>query len=352
MTKKKSDKDPNTGNKTFSLNTDSLKSSIIYSNLQFIIYYFIILIIYFYFSSTIGVQTVQIGKTKYFSVENKFRDICHSLFNNFNILNTEYFDNRTSIGLSLNSYIILFSIFIFGFILILKSMISTNVFKMIISAVQLNNNVNPYNNPNTITKIDNSPLIESSKSYSYLVGLSLFMLLPLLIHYSIQKMNITQRDIQKNFYIKLSIFLALFFGVIHIILHSIITPKLMNPLMDAEKYFINKDKDYIHNINKKINITFFTFIAPLLFILLMFALISITYKRNNNNNIIYLSYLILFVIIPIFLIAYSQSIVYDDYNNSSKCSSYSSNIEIAVKNGIHNFYQAIVKYNYPCFFRN
>lgn len=352
MTKKSNDKNPNTGNKTFSLNTKSLESSIIFSNIQFIFYYFIITIIYFYFSSSLNIQTVQVGKTKYFSVENKFRDICHPLFENFNILTTEYFNNKTLIGLSFQSYVFLLTIFIIGFLFLLKSLISTNVFKIILSAVQINKNVNPYNNPNTISKLDKSPFVESSKSYSYLFVLSLFMLLPLLIHYIIQKMNWTQRDVQKSFYIKLSIFLALFFGVIHIIIHNFTTPKLMNPLNDAEKYFINKDKNYVQNINNKIKYSFFTFLAPLLFILIFFSLINIIYKEvDKNSTLVILSYLILFIIIPLILVAYSLNIVYNDYNNNTNCSSYSSNIELAVKNGVKNFYQAIVKYNYPCFFR-
>ena len=52
MTKKKSNKDPNIGNKTFSLNTEELKSSFIKSNITFLIYYYIITFVYFYFSNT------------------------------------------------------------------------------------------------------------------------------------------------------------------------------------------------------------------------------------------------------------------------------------------------------------
>ncbi len=119
MTKKKSNKDPNIGNKTFSLNTKDLKSSFIKSNITFIIYYYIITIVFFYFSNTLNVQEFQGKKFHFYPIEYRFKDISHSVFSNFKLLNYEYYKNRTFIGLSFGSYIILFTIYIIGFILIL-----------------------------------------------------------------------------------------------------------------------------------------------------------------------------------------------------------------------------------------
>ncbi len=353
MTKKKSNKDPNIGNKTFSLNTKDLKSSFIKSNITFIIYYYIITIVFFYFSNTLNVQEFQGKKFHFYPIEYRFKDISHSVFSNFKLLNYEYYKNRTFIGLSFGSYIILFTIYIIGFILILKSLISTQVFQMIIGAIQTNSNVNPNNKPTTVTKIKDSPFVESNKVYSYDIFLALLMLLPMLIHYIIQKMEWTQRDIEKSLPIKFSIYLLLFFGVLKIILNTFFNPKMVNPLKNAEKYLIGKDKEYLTKVNNELNMSYFSFIAPILFILVMFCLITRIYSEIDNNKYLnYLSLITIFIIIPLSLISYTYSIVYKDYKDPNECSSkgYSSNIEIAVKNGVNNLYQAIVKYNYPCFY--
>ncbi len=352
MTKKKSNKDPNIGNKTFSLNTNHLKSSFIKANITFIFYYYIILIIYFYFSSTLNVQQFKGNGFKFYSVENRFRDITHPFYKNFKLIDFDYY-NTNFVGLKYTSYIILFTIYTIGFILILKSLVSTQVFQMIIGAIQTNSNVNPNNKPTTVSKINDSPFVEANKVNSYDLFLGLLMLLPLLIHYIIKRNDWTQRDIEKNSWIKFGIYFLLFFGVLKIILNTLFNPKMVNPLKTAEKYVIGKDKDYIDNVNKNLRYTFFTFMAPFLYILIMFCLINYSYSELDKNK--FMNYIIiftLFILVPFSLIAYTYSIVYKDYKDPKKCPSngYSSNIEIAVKNGIQNLYQAIVKYNYPCFY--
>ncbi len=355
MGKKKSDKNPNIGNKSFSLNTNDLKTSFIKSNITFIFYYFIITIVYFYFSTTLNIQEFQGKKFHFYPIEYRFKDLTHSIFKNFKLLNYEYYKGKTNIGFSFGSYILLFTIYSIGFILIMKSLVSTQVFQMIIGAIQTNKNVNPNNKPTTITKIKDSPLFEANKINSYNLFLAFLMLLPILIHYIIQKMEWTQRDIEYSTLIKLGIYFLLFFGVFKIILNSLFNPKMMNPLIKSEKYVISKDKDYLTNIKDYLNTTYFTFIAPILYILIMFSLINIVYYGIDNNKYLYiLSFIIMFIIIPFILVCFAYSIVYKDYKDPNECSNkgYSSNIESAVKNGVNNFYQAIVKYNYPCFYKS
>ena len=113
-----------------------------------------------------------------------------------------------------------------------------------------------------------------------------------------------------------------------------------------------KDYPYIQKMNEDFQKQFYTLYFPVFILLIFFSLFSIlTYHIHHNKFIFYFSFFILFLLIPILSSFLSTYFVFRDYNDSVICElkGYSKNVEISIRNGIHNLYQAIVKYNYPCF---
>ncbi len=345
--------DPNIGNKTFSLDTNAIDTNFTLSSTNMLFYYFLILFFLFSFFRSIKVQHYMGTNFHDYKIENVLRDLTHPLFDKFSLFSLFTYRSKTHIGLSPSSYLLYITLLLISFLLLLKALVQTQTFQLIISTLQTNSNVNPYNNPLTVTKIPDSPTLESNKKYSFIAMLSLLFLLPYVIHPFIKKFDFTQRDIDKNLWIRLIIYFCLLFPILYVMYLTIVQPEKLNPLLKAEKYFEEKDKNYILQVNKNIQNIFLLF-SPILFLFLLYSLyiyaLEPVYDYPNTFKIIVFIFVFF---LPFILITFTYHNVFEDTKEPNTCgiNGYSSNIENAVKNGINNFYQSTVKYNYPCFFK-
>ncbi len=352
--KKDENKRPNIGNETFSINTESFDSNLTGSNTKFFMYYILITFIVFYFLFSMKIQTYKIQDYIDRAVENRFKDFSHSLFNNFNPIHIEYYQNHQAVGFSFQTYLFLTIFILIGYLLLLKKMIGTNIYQMFFGGVQINKNVNPYKNPRTVSKIDKSPVKDSYLLYTKYITISLFFLIPIAVHTIIQMMDVTQRDVEKNVFIRIFVFGTLIIGTLFIILQSIMNRKSLDVLLDGKKYLEDRDEKCINEMNKEFNLQYFTFYLPIFLIIFIFSIFSILYQEiHQNQYLTYFSYFLIFIVVPFFSVFLANNILYKDYQNPQLCkkSGYSNDIEEAVKRGIQNFYQAVVKYNFPCFYK-
>ncbi len=353
-----SDKSPNTGTKSFSVNTEKFISDMSWSGVSFYFYTVLITFISFYFLQTIRMQifsyqSAKRGTSEYGdnATRNRILNITHSLDKYFQPL---YFDcpvvqGKRYYGLSEYSYFILFIFYGIAYLILLKNMIANYIFTNVFKSIQQNPDVNPYNNPNVVTKIPDSPTQESHTQYTKIISLSLLLLLPILIYHVVKNFEWTQLDIQRSFSIKLGIFLLIFFPPLMIL----VSAYKLNYLVKGEKYLEEKDKEYVNEMNKRLNEKYFSFFFPLFFFLVLISLYLFAYRETTNSKLWYVGIGILYLFIPLISIFFGDSILTGDYQDPLICTNkgYSNNIETATKTGVHNLYQATVKYNYPCFFK-
>jgi hypothetical protein len=347
-------KRPNIGNETFSINTDKFDNNLYGSNTKFFMYYIFITFIVFYFLFSMKIQTYKIQDYIDRIIENRFKDFSHSIFNHFQPIQFEYYKNHQAVGFTFQTYLFLTIFILIGYLLLLKKMIGANIYQMFFGGVQINKNVNPYKNPRTVSKIDKSPVQDSYLLYSKYVMISLLFLIPIGVHSIIQMMDVTQRDVEKNVYIRLFIFGTIILGTFYIIIQSIINRKSLDVLLTGKKYMEDKDEKCINEMNQELNLQYFTFYLPIFFIIFIFSIFSILYQElHQNKYLTYFSYFLIFILIPFFSIFLANDILYKDYQDPKLCkkNGYSTDIEVAVKRGIQNFYQAVVKYNFPCFYK-
>lgn len=347
-------KRPNIGNETFSLNTDSFDSNLTASNTKFFMYYLLITFIVFYFLFSMKIQTYKVKDYIDRMVENRFKDFSHSLFNHFQPIQLEYYQNHQSVGFSFGSYLFITIVILIGYLLLLKKMIGTNIYQMFFGGIQINKNVNPYKNPRTVSKIDKSPIKESYLLYSKYVTTALLFLIPMAVHSIIQMMDVTQRDVEKNTFIRLFTFATIILGSLSIIIQSIMNRKNLDVLLKGKQYVEEKDEKMIEEMNKELNIEYYTFYMPIFILLFIFSIFGILYQEiHQNSYLTYFSYFIIFIFVPISSIFLANTILYKDYQNPKLCKKggYTNDIEDAVKRGVQNFYQVVVKYNFPCFYK-
>lgn len=347
-------KKPNIGNETFSLNTDSFDGNLTGSNTKFFMYYVLITFIVFYFLFSMKIQTYKVKDYIDRLVENRFKDFSHSLFKNFQPIQLEYYQNHQSIGFSFSSYLFLTIFILIGYLLLLKKMIGTNIYQMFFGGIQINKNVNPYKNPRTVSKIDKSPVQDSYLLYTKYVMTSILFLIPLAIHSIIQMMDVTQRDVDKNPFIRILTFGSLILGTLSIIIQSIMDRKNIDVLLKGKQYVEERDEKIIDEMNKELSLQYYTFYMPIFILLFIFSIFGILYQEiHQNSYLTYFSYFIIFIFVPLYSIFLANTILYKDYQDPKLCKKggYSSDIEEAVKRGVQNFYQVVVKYNFPCFYK-
>ena len=344
-------KAPNTGAESFSIDLDQLESNFTSSAVSFFIYYVIVFSIFFSFIYNIRMQIFEKGDYRNITVRNRILNITHSLDKYFQPLffDCPFIGNTRYYGLTLYSYIILIIIYSIAFIVLLKNMLSTYTLANVLGCIQINPNVNPYNNPNTVTKITDSVFTDTHTQYSKYLSLSLLLLIPISIYYIINYMEWTQYDIKKSFIIKFTIFLMIFLPPIIVIFSSL----SMNNFKNGEKYLEEKDKKYLDKMNDRINYTYYGNILPLLIPIFVFCFIIYIYKDMTDSKLWYIALFGLYVLVPAMIGLIGFNLIFDDFQDPLICSSkgYSNNIEQAVKAGINNIYQGTVKYNYPCFFK-
>lgn len=349
-------KTPNTGDKSFSINTEKLDSNYTSTGVTFYFYTILCTLIAFYFLHSVRMQIFSYpgrGGEKYGdnAVRNRILNITHSLDQHFQAL---YFDcpvanGKRFYGLTSYSYLILFILYGTAFLTILLNFMRNYLFQNLFQSVQQNPDVNPYKNPNTVSKIEDSPSLEAHAQYSKLIGKSFILLSPILIYYIVRFCEWTQLDIQRNFALKLAIFLAVFLPPIFVIA----TSYQFNYLAKGEKYFEEKDKSFVKEMDDRLVYQFVSIYYPLFLILIVISLYLFAYREMNDSKLWLMGIFFLFAFIPIISIFFLNSILFGDYQDPLICTEkgYSNNIEIATKTGVHNIYQATVKYNYPCFFK-
>lgn len=348
-------KTPNTGDKSFSINTEKLESDYTSAGVTFYFYTILCTLIAFYFLNSIRMQIFSYpgrGGEKYgdHAVRNRILNITHSLDQHFQPL---FFDcpvvsGKRFYGLTSYSYLILFLLYGIAFSMILLNLMRNYLYQNLFESIQQNPDVNPYNNPNTVSKIEDSPSLEAHAQYGKLVSKSLILLLPILIYYIVRWFEWTQLDIQRNFPLKLCIFLAVFLPPL-IIIGS--TPSF-NFLLKGEKYLEEKDKPFVKDMDDRLVYQYFTIYFPLFLTLIVIALYLFTY-REMTDSYLWLLGVFFILFIPVISIFFMMSILFSDYKDQMLCTQlgHSNNIEIATKTSIHNIFHGIVKYNYPCFIK-
>ena len=352
--KKDEKKRPNIGNETFSINTDKFDDNLTSSNTKFFMYYILITFIVFYFLFSMKIKVYRIQDFTDRSIENRFKDFTHSLYQNFKPLQLEYYQGHQSVGFTFSTYLFLTVLILIGYLLLLKRMIGANIYQMFFGGIQINKNVNPYKNPRTVSKIDKSPIKESYVMYSKYVVSSVLFLIPLAVHSIIQMMDVTQRDVEKSPIIRILTFGSLFIGPLTIIITSLMNKKNIDILLNGKQYVEERDEKCINEMNKELNLQYYFLYLPIFLIIFTFSIFAILYQEiHKNNYLTYFAYFMIFVFVPLFSIFLANNILYKDYQDPKLClkSGYSNDIEEAVKRGIQNFYQAVVKYNFPCFYK-
>lgn len=345
-------KKPNVGDISYSLNIDQFKNIFMYSNLKFVFYTILITLISFYYLYSLRIQEFKSGKFLDIHLENYFSYLSNELWKGYKPIQLQFFDNHKAIGLSLGSYVLLILLISISYLYLLKGLIQNNMYDIIFTNIQLNPNVNPYSNPNVITKINDSVSSDVYKQYSYFVLLSILLILPILIEKIIHFMDFTKFDIQKNKLLSFSIAFIIFFPPLFILIRSFINPTDFNVLLKGDKFLQTKDFPFIQKLNQDFQNQFYTLYFPIFLLFIFFSLFSIlTFHIHKNKFVFYLSFFVLFIFIPLISSFVSTYFVFRDYNESVICElkGYSKNVEISIRNGIHNLYQAIIKYNYPCF---
>ncbi len=346
-----SHKDPNIGNKPFSINFKDVEFHLISSSIQFYIYYIVLLVISSYYIFSLRFQVFESKGYKNLNIKDNILNLVHTLYKNFYLFSVKYIDegNQTYIGLSSFSYILLASLYGLAFIILMKNLLSTLIYQCLFGLVQINPNVNPYANPNTVSKIPDSPFKDANLQYSKTVSSAILLLLPISIFYIIKYMKWSQLEIQRNRGILYMIFGLILLPPISIILNS----SLQQNIKQGEKYMEERDKNYVDELSNQMQKTFFGFYAPYFLLLYIFAIFYLMKFHLNNWKLTALSVFILFILLPVLGIFMATQVLYRDVKDSSLCdkTGYDKDVKKAFKTGIHNIQQAIIKYNFPCFYK-
>jgi hypothetical protein len=346
-----SKKDPNIGNKPFSINFKDVEFHLVSSSIQFYIYYIILVVISSYFIFTLRFQVFESKGYKNWDVKDNIFNLLHSLYKNFHLFSVKYIDVDSSkyIGLTPLSYIIFASLYGLAFIILMKNLLSTLIYQSLFGLVQINPNVNPYSNPNTVSKIPDSPFKDANIQYSKTISSAILLLLPISIFYIVKYMKWSQLEIQRN-----NALLYIIFGLVLLPpLSIIINSSLQQNIKQGEKYVEERDKNYVDELSNQFQKTFFGFYAPYFLLLYIFAMFYLMKMNLQNWKLTALSFFILFIFLPVFGIFMATQVLYRDVKDSSLCdkSGYDKDIKKALKTGIHNIQQAIIKYNFPCFYK-
>jgi len=336
--------------------------NIINSNVSiFKSYYIIVTLICFWFLTGLSVKQYKSfdddGKLQTnIKYKTQFEKLCfNSPFNIISIgsdLKTPLFEaSDYFIGLSQKSYLVLICSYVFAFMILLEYLVKNLMASIIVNYVQENKHNNPYNNPDCITKIHESPNSYINKNYSMISTLSLYFLVPYLTPVILKFMNLDKYDIKKSPILKYIIFLGLLSPVILVIISRIIAFFNVDIFDTINKFIDKKDYNYINFMKRMFNLKFiilFTF----LFIILCFFMLHWIYGSYNvlvssRWKKWWYAFIIIFVffIVPSILASNALSSLY----NVFKKMKIEDNLEQIENEGVFSLYQLIVKYNYPCF---
>ena len=335
---------------------------IINSNIStFKSYYIVIALICFWFLTGLSVKRYKTfddeGKLQ-ISPYNKtiFEKLCfNSPFNIISMsddLKTPLFEaSDYFIGLSQKSYLVIICSYIFAFMILCEYLVKNLMASIIVNYVQENKHNNPYNNPNCITKIDESSSYYINKNYSMITSLSLYFLVPYLIPIILDFMNLDKYDVKKSPLLKYIIFLGILSPVILVIITRIVSLFSVDIFDTINKFIDKKDYSYINFMKEMFNLKFIILFS-FIFIILCFLMFHWIYGSFNVlvsskwKNWWY-AFIIIFIffIIPEILASNALSSLYNVFKKVDM----EDDLEQIEKEGVFSLYQLIVKYNYPCF---
>ncbi len=345
-----------TGNINFSLNKNDLFKSLSINIFIFIIFYFII-------SSISFIYLYFIKYSQYYfsnrneryntdsNVEKFFKNItCNSPYD---IMNISYktINGNKFVGLTQMSYTLILIAYFITFFIILQGLIRNFIYSIYSSIIQINPNNNPYNNSNTISKINENPIYNIFGNYCSIASLSIVFLIPFIIPFVIKLLNFDIYNIKHNHWFQY-ILLCIIFSPLLIVLffYGIFQSKLQ--IFDNLYKFINlKDYSYVDYIKSLFNFNSYT-ILPFILVIYIYCFNQFIYSDLNFHGSLIqkiILYIILgltvFVIIPIIITFFALNLTFENKN-------YNSTTDIIYnirKYGLSNLYDILVKYNYPCF---
>jgi hypothetical protein len=351
-----------TGNINYSLNKNNFYKILIGGVISFIPFYYIVI-----FISIIYIFTIRFSKyynnNSSINIKNRTNnDIVHffkslTINSPFEILNIEYGNkgNDKYLGLSNTSYFILIASYIITLIIILYGLIKCLLYTIYSSIIQVNNNNNPYNNPNMVTKTNINPYSSSITNYFSIISLSIVFLIPFLIPFIISILKFDNYNIKHSSWFNYVILFLIFFPIISIILlHTIFNNKL-SILNDLNNYIEPNDYSYIDFIKNNFNIKIYS-IIPFLFIIFSYCyymMIYTDYEYTFKKSLLvyFILFFIIFIFIPMVLFFFSLDMIFNNKYVPNKLNNDTEEniITNITNNGITSLYELLVKYNYPCF---
>lgn len=256
--------------------------------------------------------------------------------------------NENYIGLSNGSYIKIILAYTFTVCIILDGLIRNLLYSNYVSILQANPLNNPYNNPNTVTKIKDNYILSIVSNYFRIISITFIFLIPFLIPYIIRMFNFDNYDIKKNIWFPYFILFLLFFPFFIVIISRAVFNDKLAIFRDLKKYVNNKDYKFINFIENNFILRFkdIMFFIYIILVYCMYNIICGYFNPDLKKNMIYI-YLLLLLFVPIAIFFFSINLLFS--NNYSQPVNNKNIIQNVRKNGANSLYDLLVKYNYPCF---
>lgn len=342
---------PNTGNVSFSINMNELKTMMVTGHITYFIFYWIFIFLFVIFFFMIRFQVFESKGMRDDFVKNQIYNLTHPISSKFQLLQhlISNLQLKKWIGLTDPSYLFLFVLYSIAFLLLFRKMLGVSLFQQVFNLIQLNPNVNPYQNPRTVSKIPNSPTAESFSLYSQLLMISLLFVIPVAISFIVWKFGWTQLDIHKHTSYKFLIYGMLLLPPLLVILFT----SRIQLYKRGEKYLEEKDKLYWSDLLSDLDKQFFAYYFVFFLCIFVLSLYFIVHCQICDAKYWIFSLLFLWILVPVAGYFLVSNILMKDFIDPMFCEKkgYSKDIQKALKLGVHNLYQATVKYNFPCFLK-
>jgi hypothetical protein len=249
-------------------------------------------------------------------------------------------------GLTKKSYIFIIALYVASVLIVISEYCKNSLFSILTTLIQSNENNNPYNNPNMVSKIKNDNNTEFIANNSKLFGLLLVFFVPFLIPYFIKLFGFDNYDVKTNLFAKYSVCILLLFPFIFIVLSKFGLGKHLDLLDGIDKYIEQKDVEYINKIKESYKINSYikyTFI----FIILVYVYYLILHLNIDESSWKKTGFIIfvLLILIPIILVYNNLEVVFSTFTQTNFNSKH---VQKYLKNGCSNLLGLIIKYNYPC----
>ena len=355
-------KNQGSGNINYSFNKKNYYKILDKNIFNFYFYYIVSAIICFKFISELSIiKFINFDSSKKPRTDLRIKNYFYHLTSNspYNILELNEDIKKNPIlenpdhyiGLSKKSYIIIIFSYVLAFLVIVESLVKNLLASILVNYIQTNENNNPYNNPECITKIKKNPFIYINKNYSAIMTQCLYFLLPFILPLILRVLDFDKYDLKKNWILKYMVFISIFAPVILVLFNRLIKLFFKDNLDDINKFIQQKDEKYINFLRQMFNLKFLI-IFTFLFILISFILLHWVYGEYNiilNEKYKFYLYvtlvLLLFVGIPYILENCALSSLYNVFDKKD----IKENIDSIESDGVNSLYELIVKYNYPCF---